>query len=422
MLYNLNQYLKNIYDLFNRIKSFIIIYHNELLIGLIVFGIILIGYRAVMKKTNRIYNKNLKKDCLKIQDRIDKLESKIEANKAYSILMVVTISFTLIGILINNLIVSFNNNDGTKVQRQMNNVVITELSKNYEKDYSIKSDILNNYKDYLKRENTEQVDNDSLLEDIYKLKIEDENENFKAIELLEKYDGVLFEKSLQDKVSIETIGKFILLSIVIVFIILLVVQDGLSYEIYQVKILKKLLEDKEKSERVASEKLDNKHKLLLELYKEYQQSVPKLCIKHIIDKMSEKYSSITDKNEIREILKKLKNEKLILCADEDKIDLEMDQEITLTTNGIEYIEEFVGIDKYLKSNDKILKIEEGGTLPYLKNSIIDSIVLADRNRKFIIIIIYTILFLIAYNFINVNVGLFVILFLIIHLIFLPNNN
>lgn len=333
---------------------------------------------SFLENKDILYYWYIHKEFSKIKDKIDKIEAKLDANKSYNILLVLTISFTLIGTILNSAVNLRNNNDKFYVYEQMNNAVISELSKNYSNnEYETKNSILNKYKDYL---NENLKDKKNFLDRIY---IKNAYDNFDAIKALEEYGGEL--KSLEANSLLQEIGVIVLLGITTVFDILFLMQSILSFEVYRLKILKKVIEEKEKNNHLSIENMDYKHKLLIEIYSEYQNDIPNLKIYGILANYKNRYNENINEYIYLETLKKLENENLILVTNNVQINCKADQEIILSQFGINYLEKLAGIDKYLKSENKILtinKLSQNKSIPSFREYAKKSIVAMVNSKSF----------------------------------------
>jgi len=98
------------------------------------------------------------------------------------------------------------------------------------------------------------------------------------------------------------------------------------------------------------EKIDNKQKVLIAIYTEYQEDLPNMKDNINFKKL------MMDKEIFNTALIKLENEKLITGVKKIMDGVLWTEKIMMTSNGIEYVENKLGIEKTLSSSEKVKEV------------------------------------------------------------------
>lgn len=102
--------------------------------------------------------------------------------------------------------------------------------------------------------------------------------------------------------------------------------------------------------RFMEEKIDNKQKVLIAIYTEYQEDLPNMKDNINFKKL------MMDQQIFNTALIKLENEKLITGVKKIMDGVLWTDKIMMTSNGIEYVENKLGIEKTLSSSEKVKEV------------------------------------------------------------------
>lgn len=287
-----------------------------------------------------------------IKNTIRVEECHIETTKSLNFIPIFAVAATMIVLFINTASGIVNNRDPLNKYKMKDKILIDALSNN-NNDFKFKDTILKkNYGNFKNIKYAENDENAKLYEsfnkncsDLRDMEIDSNEVVYKAINLIIDNEAIAYEL---DDTKFEYTKTVINISVLVILVILMVYYYGnylFFYRTYKVKILKGILEEHEKEKNILhNDNLEIKHKVLIEIYKEYQNDISNLKI----EVLGQKFKLY--QHAFRMSLRKLENEELIkkICNDE----------VIITLNGIRYIEEQFEIQSNIKNINKVKKLKE----------------------------------------------------------------